>query len=58
MDLSHSIIKSHEEEIKKILDKASAGLSETEVKQIGYCLDNIKDCYEIKKLKQEVDGSM
>lgn len=52
MDLSHSVIKAHEEEIKKILDKASAGLSETEVKQIGYCLDNIK------KLRQDVDGSM
>lgn len=58
MDLSHSIIKAHEEEIKKILDEASDGLSETEVRQIGYCLDNIKDCYEIKKLRQDVEGSM
>lgn len=58
MGLAHDIIKKHEEEIKQILEKASAGLSETEVKQIGYCLDNIKDCYEIRKLKQETEEYM
>lgn len=55
MNITTEVVKKHEDEIKKILEKSQTGLSETDVKQIGMCLDNIKDCYKIKRLRQEIE---
>ena len=56
MGLYQETIKKHEDEMRMILEEAQNGMTESQVRQLGYCLDNIKDCYEIKHLKQKEEA--
>ena len=54
----HEIITSHEVAIKYILEKSGDSLAKVEVQQSLYYLGNIKDWYEIKQIKHELEGPL